>query len=127
MIYGIGTDIVYVPRMEKILKRFGRRFSQRILTPSELSDMEQTAQPARFLAKRFAAKEASAKAFGIGFRDGLSLSHIGVSNNKNGKPLLKFSGQAEQLMKNYKINNIQLSLSDDGDYAIAFVVFYSSP
>ncbi|MCF6235946.1 MAG: holo-ACP synthase [Gammaproteobacteria bacterium] len=113
--------------MEKIFKRFGRKFSQRILTPNELLNMEQTAQPARFLAKRFAAKEASAKAFGTGFRDGLSLPHIGVSNNKNGKPLLEFFGQAEQFMINYKISNTQLSLSDDGDYAIAFVIFYSSP
>ncbi len=127
MIYGIGTDIVYVPRIEKIFKRFGRKFSQRILTPNELLNMEQTAQSARFLAKRFAAKEASAKAFGTGFRDGLYLSHIGVSNNKNGKPLLEFFGQAEQFMINYKISNAQLSLSDDGDYAIAFVIFYSSP
>ncbi len=126
MIYGIGTDIVYVPRIEKILKRFGGRFAQRILTSNELLNMEQAALPARFLAKRFAAKEASAKAFGTGFINGLSLSHIGVSHNKNGKPLLQFYKQAEQFMMNKKINNTQLSLSDDGDYAIAFVIFYSS-
>ena len=126
MIYGIGTDIVYVPRIEKILKRFGDRFAQRVLTPSELSNMEQAILPARFLAKRFAVKEASAKAFGTGFRNGLALSHIGVSHDQYGKPLLQFYGQAKQLMVNKKISNSQLSISDDGDYAIAFVIFYGS-
>jgi holo-[acyl-carrier protein] synthase len=73
------------------------------------------------LAKRFAAKEAVAKAFGTGFRNGLSLRHISIENDANGKPELKFSGQAQTFIEENKIQQSLLSLSDDGDYAIAYV------
>lgn len=74
------------------------------------------------MAKRFAAKEATAKALGTGFRDGLSLQHIAVRNNSLGKPELVFNDYAEQLLSEKNIQTAMLSLSDDGDYATAYVV-----
>ncbi|NOY63380.1 MAG: holo-ACP synthase [Gammaproteobacteria bacterium] len=122
MIFGIGTDIVNIPRIERSLKRFGDRFSRRILTQSEYEQYIHSSIPAHFLAKRFAAKEATAKALGTGFRHGLGLSHIGVVNDEYGKPGLRYYEQAAQLVEEKKIAVSHLSLSDDGDYAVAYVV-----
>ncbi len=126
MIYGIGTDIVYVPRIDRIFNRFGSRFAKRILTCDEFLKMNRSTSPARFLAKRFAVKEAAAKAFGTGFIDGLALSHIGILNDSHGKPSLHFHGYAKKMLIDRKISNTHVSISDDGDYAVAFVVFYCS-
>ena len=95
MIFGIGTDIVRVGRMEQDLQRFGERFAERILTADEFEEFRLNAKPAHFLARRFAAKEAAAKAMGTGFANGLSWKHIGVTHDAAGKPILEFSGEAE--------------------------------
>ncbi len=121
MIYGIGTDIVSVERMRNNLERFGERFAERILTDDELKEFSEVVNHAHFLAKRFAAKEAVAKAMGTGFINGLSLSHIGVSHDVLGKPVLKFSGRAEEFMRRQKIVSSHISLADEIDYAVAFV------
>ncbi len=122
MIFGIGTDIVRIPRMADNLDRYGERFAARILTRSEMATFTDSAQQASFLAKRFAAKEAAAKALGTGFRDGLNLHDIGVDNDALGKPLLVFSQQAQQILQKQGIGNSHLSLSDEKEYAIAYVV-----
>lgn len=122
MIYGVGTDIVQVSRMEENLSKHGERFAERILTESELKRFSEHVKPAQFLAKRFAAKEAAAKAFGTGFRDGLSLHHIVVVNDEKGRPSLQFSGPAEDLVQKFAISDSHLSLSDEPNYAIAFVI-----
>ncbi len=121
MIFGIGTDIVRVARIERSLQRFGERFARRILTDSEFTDFHGIARPAHFLAKRFAAKEAAAKAMGTGFRNGLSLRHIGVGHDSNGKPQLEFSGVAAEFLSHHSINSVHISLADEGDHAVAFV------
>lgn len=121
MIFGIGTDIVRVVRFEKNLARFGERFARRILTDAEYADFQKIAQPAQFLAKRFAAKEAMAKAMGTGFRNGLSLRHIGVGHDANGKPQLEFSGVAEDFLNRHSIKHVHVSLADEKDHAVAFV------
>ncbi len=121
MIFGIGTDIVRVARFEKSLARYGERFARRILTDTEFADFKQIARPAHFLAKRFAAKEAAAKAMGTGFRNGLSLRHIGVSHDVNGKPQLQFSGVAADFLDHNSINNAHISLADEQEHAVAFV------
>lgn len=121
MIFGIGTDIVRVARLEKSLARFGERFTRRILTDAEYADFRETAHPVHFLAKRFAAKEATAKAMGTGFRNGLSLRHIGVVHDAIGKPQLQFSGVAADFLQHNSINSVHISLADEKDYAIAFV------
>jgi len=123
VIFGIGTDIVRISRIADNLARHGERFAARILTEDELAVFHDSAQQAQFLAKRFAAKEAAAKALGTGFRDGLSLRDIGVVNDPLGKPVLEFSKRGEQVLQNQGIGNSHLSLSDESEYAIAYVVF----
>lgn len=121
MIYGVGTDIVRVARMRQNLRRYGDKFAPRILTPQELNDFYAAKQPAHFLARRFAAKEATAKALGTGFSGGLSLKHIGVSHDKNGKPLLEYYGRALELLEELGIGAGYLSIADELDHAVAFV------
>jgi holo-[acyl-carrier protein] synthase len=121
MIAGIGTDLVHIPRMENLLERHGEKIALRILSKKELDQFRKANKPAAFLAKRFAAKEATAKALGTGFRSGLSLQHIAVENNKLGKPELYFYKKGLQLKQNMNIGKTMVSLSDEGEYAIAFV------
>lgn len=121
MIHGIGTDIVRVARMRRSLERFGDRFAARILTAAELAQFSRHSRPAHFLAKRFAAKEAAAKAMGIGFRNGLRLQDIGVVHDANGKPLLELSGYARTFVQEQRITEVHISLADEEDYAVAFV------
>ncbi len=121
MIHGIGTDIVAIARIEASLARFGDKFAQRILASEELQAFTDSMSPASFLAKRFAAKEAAVKALGTGFRDGVSLGQIAVSNDLHGKPILSFSGRALEVCNSLGVGEGHLSLSDEKDYAIAFV------
>ena len=121
MIYGIGTDLVHIPRIQTLLDKHGDKIAQRILSDTEFEAFQQAKNQVGFLAKRFAAKEAAAKALGTGFRDGLSLRHIEISNNENGKPELKFVGRGLDLLVEFNIGRSMISLSDEKDYAIAFV------
>jgi len=121
MIFGIGTDLVHIPRMQELLDKHDDKIAQRILSDAEFSEFQQVINQAAFLAKRFAAKEATAKALGTGFRDGLSLRHIEVVNNEVGKPELSFYKQGQILIEQHDIGRTLLSLSDEKDYALAFV------
>lgn len=121
MIFGIGTDIVRVGRMEQDLQRFGERFAERILTAGEFEEFRLNAKPAHFLARRFAAKEAAAKAMGTGFANGLSWRHIGVTHDAAGKPILEFSGEAENFLRRHGVTVAHISLADEEDHAVAFV------
>ena len=121
MIFGIGTDIVSVSRMQSALERHGDRFAERILGALELDEYRQCAKPAHFLAKRFAAKEAAAKAFGTGFRDGLAMSDFIIGHDEIGKPLLQFNGRAESFCRERGVGEAFISISDEKDHAIAFV------
>ncbi len=125
MIYGIGTDIVRVSRMRDDLERFGDKFARRILTEHELVDFNSSKSQAHFLAKRFAAKEATAKAMGIGFSNGLFLNHIGVLHDEYGKPMLEFYGRAAELREQLGIGESHVSLADEDDVAVAFVTLLS--
>ena len=121
MIYGIGTDIVRVARMQQNIVRYGEKFAERILTVAERDDYNRELRKAHFLAKRFAAKEAAAKAMGTGFIDGLALHHIGVSHDAAGKPQLVFSGYAAEFIRAKGITGALVSLADEDDHAVAFV------
>ncbi len=121
MIFGIGTDIVAVQRMARALERHGDRFAARILTPEEMTTYAAAAHKERFLAKRFAAKEAAAKALGTGFSDGLSLHDIRIDNDPRGKPYLTFSGRGAELLDTYAVGESFLSIADEHDYAVAYV------
>jgi len=127
MIFGIGTDIVQIARIQKNLDEHGERFAKRILTEEEFIEYGQKTLKANFLAKRFAAKEATAKAMGTGFSGGLSLRHIGVSNNDRGKPMLIFSDVAQDFIIEKKITEHHISLSDEKEYAVAFVTLEHNP
>jgi holo-[acyl-carrier protein] synthase len=122
VIHGVGTDIVGIGRMQRNLQRFGDRFARRILTEGEYQDFRHALKPAHFLAKRFAAKEALAKALGTGFRQGLGLRSIAITHDGHGRPLLEFLGRARELMREHGIAASHLSLSDEAEYAVAFVV-----
>lgn len=121
MIYGIGTDIVHIKRMRDNLDKYEDKFARRILTDSEFIEFENKNDKAAFLAKRFAAKEATVKAMGTGFSQGLSLHHIGVGHDDAGKPVLEFLDVAEKFIQEKKIIQAHLSLADERDYAVAFV------
>jgi len=121
MIFGIGTDIVRISRIQKSLDRYGERFSRRILAGQELDDFERTLHPARFLARRFAAKEAVVKAYGTGFTRGITFQDIVVSHDAAGKPLLLLSGRALELQQEMGIGEKFISISDEQEYAVAFV------
>ncbi|MEO5573547.1 MAG: holo-ACP synthase [Gammaproteobacteria bacterium] len=121
MIFGVGTDIVRIARMQENLERFGDKFAPRILTCNELDDFQKSKRPAHFLARRFAAKEATAKAMGIGFSAGLSLKDIGVGHDSNGKPLLEYHGRAGELKEEFCIGESYISIADEQDHAVAFV------
>ena len=121
MIFGIGTDIVRVARIQQDLERFGERFAERILTASEMREFRATAGKANFLARRFAAKEAAVKALGTGFSQGVQLHDIEVSHDAQGKPLLEFRGRAREFMQKHAITVSHVSLADEEDNAVAFV------
>ena len=122
MITGIGTDLVFIPRIQRLLDRWGDKAAARILDKVEMQAFEKAAHPSAFLAKRFAAKEAAAKALGNGFRQGLSLRHIGVRNDAAGKHSLLLSDVAKRQADQQAIQAVFISLSDDGDDASAYVI-----
>jgi holo-[acyl-carrier protein] synthase len=121
MIFGIGTDIVSVARMSRALERHGERFAERLLAEPERADYGRSSHPAHFLAKRFAAKEAAAKALGTGFSQGISLHDIRVEHDALGRPLLGFEGCAQERLDACGIGQHFLSLADEREYAIAYV------
>ena len=127
MIVGIGTDIVAVERIRQSLQRHDGRIAQRILRPAELEEFEQRNEKVRphFLAKRFAAKEAAAKALGTGFRDGIQMQQIEVAHDRQGKPQLQWSGAAQQQFERLRVKAAHLSISDEESHAVAFVVLES--
>lgn len=127
MIYGIGTDIVSVKRIEDALLRFGDRFLHRVLNEAEVAEYAQTAQPARFLAKRFAAKEAFSKAFGTGIGADVNWHDVSVSHDAQGKPLFALSPALAARMAAKSVASSHISISDESEYAVAFVVMESQP
>jgi holo-[acyl-carrier protein] synthase len=121
MIFGIGTDIVRVARMQRNIHRFGDRFARRILSASEYEDYCRAGQPAHFLAKRFAAKEATVKAMGTGFSLGITLKQISVDHDMAGKPELVLTGDAKAFLDSHGITRSHISIADEQDHAVAFV------
>lgn len=122
MIYGIGTDIVEVARIEESLARFGHVFAMRILSEREMQEFAQSNTQARFLAKRFAAKEAFAKALGTGIRAPATFENIGVAHDDLGKPVLDIAPALQALLEAKGIQYLHLSISDEKSLAAAFVV-----
>lgn len=126
MIHGIGTDIVEVSRIEDSLARFGEAFAERILTQQEWSSFTQSQTKARFLAKRFAAKEAFAKALGTGLRAPATFQNIGITHDDLGKPVLDLAPELQAYLDARGISGQHLSISDEKALAAAFVVLEKS-
>ena len=124
-IFGIGTDIVNIKRMDNSIKKYGFDFKNKIFSKREISYCEKKKNPSAFYAKRFAAKEAFSKALGTGIREGISLKNIEVSNNLQGKPSILIKGPIVNYLKKKiktKKYDIHLSLSDDKPWAQATVI-----
>ncbi|MBV2234155.1 MAG: holo-ACP synthase [Sterolibacterium sp.] len=121
MIHGIGTDIVDVVRLERLLQRYGERVLRRILAPEERAACRESPAPGRFLAKRFAAKEALGKAYGSGVRAPLLLPAIRIVHDALGKPGFEFTGELAAQMNARRLV-AHLSLSDEQAQVIAFVI-----
>lgn len=122
MIFGIGTDIVEYARIEGLYARHGARFAQRVLSENEIGEFEKHLYPARFIAKRFAAKEAFSKAVGSGLRHPVSLSRISILHDGLGKPILQFDTLLRQYLAQLGITGHHLSISDERGMIVAFVV-----
>lgn len=121
MIHGIGTDIVAVKRLQGMWERHGDKTLAKLLAPQEMADFAGAADKGRFLAKRFAAKEAFSKALGTGVRPPAVLPAIAVAHDELGKPILAFCGRLAEMIENQGLK-AHLSLSDEADYAIAYVI-----
>lgn len=125
MIFGIGTDIVEVARIEASIAQFGDDFAKRILAASELPSYQNSKIKARFLAKRFAAKEAFSKALGTGLREPATFQNIAVSHDDLGKPVLLLSAELQTFLDDKNITQTHISISDEKNLAAAFVVLES--
>ena len=125
MIVGIGTDLAEVARFEQLLARHGQRATRRMLAPAEQDEFARAAEPARFLAKRFAVKEAAAKALGTGIRNGLAFNQFEVYNDELGKPKLRLWGEAKNLAARLGVSSIHVTLADERHYACATVIVES--
>jgi len=120
MIKGLGLDLVEIDRIRRIAQRFGERFHERILTPAERACLG--ADQVRYLASRFAAKEAAVKALGTGFRDGIGFHDIETTADALGKPLLALSGAALARARALGVTGLHLSITHGRDTACAVVV-----
>jgi len=122
MIYGIGTDLIEIPRVQLVLERFGERFAQRILCEPELMRFRAHHQPVAYLAKRFAAKEAFAKALGTGIHAPANWHGVWVTNLKSGKPMLSYSPALAALVAARGVRRAHLSITDERGMASATVI-----
>ena len=122
MIFGIGTDIVELSRVQGIFERYGTHFAERILMDEELELFQRAKDPVRFLAMRFAGKEATVKAMGTGFAHGVWLRDVGVLNNDWGRPVIVWSERGSRVCARLGIGSGHLSLTDDAGLVLAFAV-----
>jgi holo-[acyl-carrier protein] synthase len=131
MILGLGSDITDARRIAKVIERHGERFLERVFTATERARADRRKNRAETYAKRFAAKEACAKALGTGLRDGVWWRDMGVVNLPSGRPIMKLTGGALQRLesltpKGYEAR-IDLTIADEGPMAVAFVVISADP
>lgn len=121
-ILGLGSDIVEIERIAGVIERSGDRLARRVLSEAEWQQYQAHQQPVRFLAKRFAVKEAAAKAFGTGIRGGLAFNQFEVYNDALGKPGLRFFEQAMVIASQLGVKHVHVTLADERHYACATVI-----
>jgi holo-[acyl-carrier protein] synthase len=122
MIYGIGVDVLQADRVNKVHARFGARFAERLLMPAELAQLGRTRRPERFLAMRFAAKEAIVKAMGTGFAHGVWIRDVGCVQNEWGKPEVVWSPRGEKVRQGLGIGEGHVTLTDEAGLIVAVAV-----
>ena len=122
MIYGVGTDVVEIGRIEKALARWGERFAERVLCAPELKRFRSHRQPVAYLAKRFAAKEAFTKALGTGIKAPANWHGMWVANLPSGTPEMQFTEALKNLLAQRGVSRAHLSLSDERGIAVATVI-----
>jgi holo-[acyl-carrier protein] synthase len=126
MIFGIGTDIVELSRVARLWERYGEHFAARILMPEEMALFLHVKQPVRFLAMRFAAKEAVVKALGTGFRHGMWVRDTGSVPDPRGRPLVIFSERGRGVCRDLGAGEAHLSLTDEAGLVLAFAILERS-
>lgn len=122
MMVGLGTDLCRVSRIERALRRWGKRFERRVFTPGEIGYCRERRRPEVHFASRFAAKEAVFKALGTGVARGVRWKEVEVVRQSGQAPQLRFSGRVARLLEERGVEAAHLSLTHDGDYALAVVV-----
>ena len=122
MIHGIGVDVLEQARITAALKRFGERFTNHLLLPAEHAQLAKTQRPERFVAMRFAAKEALVKALGTGFAHGMWIRDIGVAQNAWGKPEVIYSERGEQLRRKLGVGAGHVTLTDEAGLIVAVAI-----
>jgi len=127
MIYGLGTDLCEVARIRASVERFGLRFAKRILMAEELAQLPRARDPIRFLAMRFAAKEAIVKAMGTGFRQGVWLRDVGMVQEPSGRPVPVFSPRIRAWLDARGAGEGHVTLSDEAGMVVAVAVLLLRP
>lgn len=122
MIFGIGTDVVQIQRIERLHEKYGEHFIRRLLLPAELDAFRAQTRPARFLAMRFAAKEAIVKAMGTGFANGMWIRDVGVAANEFGRPGIIWSERGQRLRERLGIGEGHITLTDEAGLVVAVAV-----
>ena len=122
MIFGIGTDILQVARVARVYERYGAQFAERVLLEQERALFAKAKNPIRFLAMRFAAKEAVVKAMGTGFANGMWVRDVGVVPNTLGQPQIVYSARGSRMCERLGIGAGHLSLSDEAGLIVAVAV-----
>src|SRR5690606_32127166 len=122
MIYGIGTDIVQVERIARLHGKYGERLVQRLLMPQEIQALQGQSRDTRFLAMRFAAKEAIVKALGTGFAQGIGMRDVGIASDTLGRPHIIWSPRGEIRRRELGIGEGHITLSDEAGLVVAMAV-----
>jgi holo-[acyl-carrier protein] synthase len=122
MIYGIGVDVLEVKRIGQTLERYGQHFIDRLLMPQEQAQLARTQRRERFIAMRFAAKEAIVKAMGTGFAHGVWIRDVGVVQNAWGKPEVVFSQRGERVRRGLGVGEGHVTLTDEAGLVVAVAV-----
>jgi len=127
LIFGIGVDVLEAKRIARVHARFGERFVERLLMPAEAAQLALTQRPNRFLAMRFAAKEAIVKAMGTGFAQGVWIRDVGVVQNKWGKPEVVYSARGDKVRRRLGVGQGHVTLTDEAGLIVAVAVLEAAP